>query len=161
MNERNLTPSKCKSVVPTLQAGNKNALLRNESKVEVTGIIKNGGGKKAASSGNKRGSPPISPMQISNETALKNTSRWCNLKSWVSVRDLAEARRVARVNKDKSSSSSARGIGGDLVIGRKEGAKKKMIIKENRRTVVGINGVEVENIVNDLRGGLKGEHFVS
>lgn len=57
---------------------------------------------------------------------------------------------MARVNKAKSSSSSASGIGGDLwwvVIGRKEGAKKKMIIKEIKRAIVGIIGVEVENIV--------------
>lgn len=57
---------------------------------------------------------------------------------------------MARVNRDRSSSSSASGIGGDLrwVIGRKEGAKRRMIIKEIKRAIVGINGVEVENIVN-------------
>lgn len=56
---------------------------------------------------------------------------------------------MARVNKEMSSSSSASGIGGDLwwVIGKKEGAKKKMIIKEIKRAIVGMIGVEVENIV--------------
>lgn len=84
----------------------------------------------------------------------------------VPSRDLAVARRVARVSKAKSSSSSAIGIGGDLwwvEIGRKEGAKKKIIIKEIKRAIVGIIGVEVENIATVFQdffwgfGKLRGE----
>lgn len=85
---------------------------------------------------------------------VKNKKAILGFSLVVPSRDLPVARRVARVNKDKSSSSSASGIGGDLwwvVIGRKEGAKKKIIIKEIKRAIVGIIGVEVENIVTGFQ----------
>lgn len=63
-------------------------------------------------------------------------------------RDLAAARLVARVKRERSESSWERGMGGEewWVVGTSDGAKRKrMSVKEMKRVSVGMSGVGVDD----------------